>query len=832
MKPLFLLVIVAASPQAAAAQDVAVAQDTRSDPTEETRRVVPGPQYERGGLYRTFFGTHYRDLWTAPVTAPVLDLHTFAGGLKPDELGGGQQTRSLDLKGADGRTYVFRSLDKDPTPAVPPMLRETVAHRLIQDAISAGYPGGPLVAARLLRSAGVLHVTPTLVVMPDDRALGKYRREFAGMLGYVEEKADDGFARADEVVDSDELLDSLNAGPDNQVDARAFLRARLMDQLMGDWDRHRDQWKWAAAEHGDRTVWRPIPRDRDQAFVRYDGLFLKLARQAHPKLVVFQPDYPKLLGLTWNGRDLDRRLLSGLSWADFDSIAGDLVVRISDAAIDSALAGLPQSFQGQWLDFTRTALIARRDALPAQARAYYRQLARDVDVVASAQADWAEVEREEDGGLTLSLRSDPGGSVFFERRFLPDETEEVRLYLGGGGDHLTVTGADRGGVRLRVIRDPAAELVGVDAPAVDVHDPEIPHDLNLGDPIEANIPPRDWGTSKGVGPRFAYDPDLGILVGGAATRTDYAFRKEPYGSKVRLGGEYATGAEGFRFTFDADIPRTDPGHRFLVSFAASELDVVRFAGLGNETPAPAERSDYDVHQWRFTVAPAYEYSAAEHVQLTMGPILRYTTTSLDPGQVIGAERPLGATGFGRLGAAADLSAEVPDTTRPEPRAKLEVGASAFAPVWSADRSFGDLHAEAAVHLPLVGAAGPWLALRLGGKRVWGEFPYDEAAFLGGQHTLRGYLYQRFAGDASLYGGAELRQAIGWVFRHSVPTQVGILALADAGRVWADGTESTRVHASAGGGVWLAFFDARWAVSLTAAHGQEGTRWYLTTGLPY
>ncbi len=66
----------------------------------------------------------------------------------------------------------------------------------------------------------------------------------------------------------------------------------------------------------------------------------------------------------------------------------------------------------------------------------------------------------------------------------------------------------------------------------------------------------------------------------------------------------------------------------------------------------------------------------------------------------------------------------------------------------------------------------------------------------------------------------------------MPTQLGLLALADAGRVWADGTESTRVHAAAGGGIWLAFFDPRYAVSLTAANGREGTRWYLTSGLPY
>ena len=102
MKPLVLFVVLAGAPQAAAAQDYAAAQGSAAAPAEETRRVVPGPQYQRGGLHRTLLGAHYRDLWTAPVTAPVLDLRTFAGGLTPDELGGGQQTRSLDLKGEDG----------------------------------------------------------------------------------------------------------------------------------------------------------------------------------------------------------------------------------------------------------------------------------------------------------------------------------------------------------------------------------------------------------------------------------------------------------------------------------------------------------------------------------------------------------------------------------------------------------------------------------------------------------------------------------------------------------------------------------------------------------
>ena len=74
----------------------------------------------------------------------------------------------------------------------------------------------------------------------------------------------------------------------------------------------------------DGVPWTPIPRDRDQAFARFDGLLLGLARLSAPQLVEFSPTYPSMVGLTWNARVLDRRLLSGLEWPVWDSVATDL----------------------------------------------------------------------------------------------------------------------------------------------------------------------------------------------------------------------------------------------------------------------------------------------------------------------------------------------------------------------------------------------------------------------------------------------------------------------------------------------------------------------------
>jgi hypothetical protein len=41
------------------------------------------------------------------VQVPLLDLETYAGGLTPEELGGGLQTRSLKLKSAEGREFAL-----------------------------------------------------------------------------------------------------------------------------------------------------------------------------------------------------------------------------------------------------------------------------------------------------------------------------------------------------------------------------------------------------------------------------------------------------------------------------------------------------------------------------------------------------------------------------------------------------------------------------------------------------------------------------------------------------------------------------------------------------
>src|SRR3712207_5898989 len=81
-------------------------------------------KYSDPSVFQQFFlGTNYRAVWSTPVKAPVLRLSQT--GLTIEELGGGQQTKSLQLADKEGREWALRSVDKDVTFALPKLLRHT-----------------------------------------------------------------------------------------------------------------------------------------------------------------------------------------------------------------------------------------------------------------------------------------------------------------------------------------------------------------------------------------------------------------------------------------------------------------------------------------------------------------------------------------------------------------------------------------------------------------------------------------------------------------------------------------------------------------------------------
>ncbi|MGB5288152.1 MAG: hypothetical protein WBN42_06645, partial [Ignavibacteriaceae bacterium] len=426
--------------------------------------IIPGERYKASGFYEFWFGAHWRDIWTTPIKVEILDLKNFAGGLTPVKKGGGFQTKSLRFKGNDGRLWKFRSLDKDPTKVLPPELQETIADDLIQDQISSANPFAPFVVQPLLEAVGVLSAEPMLVFLPDENLLGEYKEEFGGMLGIIEEHPDasgededSSFEKALDVKGTYKLLNYLSKKRNQKIDSEEFLKARLMDILLGDWDRHMDQWRWAKYEEADGKVWYPIPRDRDQAFSKYDGVFPALAAYLTPQLNHFGYMYPDMEDLTWNGRFIDRRALTELDKSSWDSVTAFVQNKITDNVIEEALTKLPPEIY----QITATEIIeklkSRRDNLADASNSFYNVVNKYAEVFCSDENDFAEVSRIDDRSTEVSVfKRDKGtgnkkGIPLFHKIFDNEITVEIRIQLNNGDDKAFIYGKCDEGPVVRVI---------------------------------------------------------------------------------------------------------------------------------------------------------------------------------------------------------------------------------------------------------------------------------------------------------------------------------------------------------------------------------------------
>lgn len=416
--------------------------------------ATAGRHYNRhSGFYCLFLGRHYRRVWAAPVRVPVLDLATAApGGLRPGKMGGGYQSISMTLEGSQNREYALRALDKEPSKTLPKVIRPTFVLNVVRDATSAAIPYGALTVPPLARAAGVPHTRPRMVyVRPDETSLGTSSELFRGKIALLEEKYDALASRTPDLagaVDFDggeTMLKQVYRHPAHYIDQPAFLRARLLDVWLGDWDRHEGQWSWAEFhEAGGRVRYLGIPKDRDQVYFRFDdGLIPWLAARPFiaPQFQTFRNEYNNIDGLVYQARFIDQRSLSAMTRADFRRTALDLQRRLPDSVIERALRRLPPAVYALEGARLGAALRARRATLPQAADAYYLTLARSPTLGGTAQAERFVVHRYADSTTVRVFYSakQARDSLYFRRTFFRHETKCISLDGLGGDDIFEVT---------------------------------------------------------------------------------------------------------------------------------------------------------------------------------------------------------------------------------------------------------------------------------------------------------------------------------------------------------------------------------------------------------
>lgn len=857
----------------------------------KTHTVVPGERFRAGGFKRWFYGSDYRKLWTTPIEVEVLDLDSVGGGLTPLRTGGFGQSISLHFTGADGRRYTVRSLDKDPTKRIWDELKNTIADDFLQDMTSALLPTGGLVADSLMEATGILHSKHTPVVIPDDPRLKEYRAEFAGLIGMLQEHPSEGadntpgFAGSDKISGTEKLWEHLEKTPCNRVDARAYLKARLMDFLINDKDRHYGQWRWARFPDGDCYTWLPIPEDRDQAFIDLDGFALTVARRGLPeRLIAFNGNDLSLLGLTFTSWELDREFLAELDRAAWEAVVTEFRKDLPDAVIEAAVRKLPEPYYKIVGETLTEALKSRRDILPEFANRYYQFITRQAEIKATDQNEYVQCEHTPSGDLAvrIGLIAETDGerqAPYFQRTFHPKESREVRIYLRGGDDHAEISGT-QGRIALRIDGgggdDTFTNASEAGNSKTEFYDSRGKNRLVKGkgaqiDETRYKRPPShfslaryalDWGMDPLTLPMFRVTPDLGAFVRVRHSRKYFGYRKDPFSSLHTFGAGLATNGlkpfASYTATFRHLLRNIDA--RFHLKYSGIQL--IRFNGFGNDTQIPDVSSFYKVEQNHFLFKPTFELRSGKHdgamsgseaapihseLIIGLGPIIKYSNTSPEANKdrFIGSldHSVYGTGGFGQVGASGEIIYDTRNNPAYPTRGFLVKAAGTVYPgAWDVESTFGSIDGAVHTYLTAPIPTQPTLALRAGGKKVRGTFPFHESAFIGGpgfagvgvsDSHLRGFRKNRFAGDTALYGNAELRLVLATI-KILVPGEVGLFGAIDAGRVIfdEDSDSADKWHTGIGGGSWLSFLQRRQTLSVAIINGDDLTGVYLRAGFMF
>lgn len=797
--------------------------------TDSVARAIAPEYNDVSGFHRFWLGESYRALWAAPVRLKVFHLD----GYTILQRGGGMQTKSLRLRDATGKEWVLRSIQKYPERGMPANLRATVARDILQDQVSTAHPFASVTVPPLAEALQIPHTNPQIVFLPDDPALGEYRSDFANSVLLFEER-EPGTRDTD---NTPKVQAELQADNDVRVRQKLVLRARLLDMLLGDWDRHEDQWRWQKDGKKHETVYSPVPRDRDQVYYTTSGVlpWILSHQWLKSKFQGFHETIRDINGFNFNARYFDRYFLNGMSEDDWKEQLDYIEHTLTDSLLAAAVRRMPDTIYALSGREIIRVLKIRRATLRTEALKYYRFISQAVDVPASDKHEHFDVVHKDGGRVAVTIyRTHKGGShdkELYHRVFHPEETEEIRLYGFGGEDLFTVSGPAYSPIVVRLIGGSEADTFEVSG---DVHDRRHLYIYDRRD--EANVlPPRAQARLRVAndttvnsydarsfmfnrfGPMFSanYNFDDGIQPRVGLLYERQGFRRKPYAVKHDLQINYSTGRKAFLITYAGDFKEIIGKNDLVIAvYSRGPHNTSNFFGIGNDTEFINE-GNQKIQYYR----SRYDYVNAE-VKLKRPLSPRWKVLGGLAGQFYNCapSNNVGRfidewseahpdAGVYTTRYYAGLAAGIEYDTRDNPTAPTKglywhAAANALTEVTGKNPTLGQITSEMTFYFR--SGEDPWfvLASRLGGGTVVGDPAFFQRMRLGGVNTLRGFHTFRFTGTTMVYYDLELRLKLFDFTSYLLPGSVGLIGFNDVGRVWVKGESSATWHDGYGGGIYI------------------------------
>ncbi len=805
-----------------------------------------------------FFGDNYRKVWSKPVSLQEFNISKEQGGFKILSLGGGKQTKSLKLADKNGKEWSLRTIEKDPEKALPVNLRGTMAQDVVEDMISASDPYAPLIVPTMAKAIGVPHADPKFFFVPDDPALGKYRSLFANKVAMLEER--------DPVPDNDtkstsKVTNKLYEENNDKIDQEAVLKARLLDMLIGDFDRHADQWKWGTEDTGIGKLYIPVPRDRDQAFFNSDGLLVKyLSRQRMRFLQGFDPKITDLKGLNFVARDFDRFFLNGIEENTWRSITDSFVYKLNDQVIDEAVSKYPEEVKPMMAANIAKKLKSRRADLAKQSVDYYKFISREVTVTGSNEEEFFRLTQD---GKNLKLSvyrkeiDNDSSLVAYHRSFDPAVTKEIRLFGLNGNDKFKIDSNVLSPIKVRIIGGKGEDSFNLQGNVrnylydLSTEKNVIVNSSKTRNEMSSDVNVLDY---KSTGHQynqlsfpmfnFGFNSEDGLLVGLGFHARTYGFRKEPYATDQKLTSLVApANGRAYQLRYRGEFNQVLGKNDIILNADFVNPTLNNFFGIGNETQfnkdlkIPFYRVRYKFVETDLLLRRRYN----DLLSISLGPTFYHYWDNYEDNK----SRILGNPASQGLDSASIYSPK----SYLGIKAKMDIvyidnevfptrGITWFTEFRSV-RGLNDnsgkltkIQSDMTIYAKVSDISRVSTVLRFGGGHVFNDkMEYFQALNLGANNYLRGYFKNRFSGSSMLYSSAEMRYKIFKSKSAILPGDVGVLGFFDIGRVWAPYQSSQKWHNSYGGGLYFVPFNLI-MLSATVAMSDESRLFNFTLGTKF
>jgi len=801
---------------------------------------------QRSGFFKYLWGSRYRNYYHTAVTAPIAYLDTLHGGLNFVKLGGGHQSNSIRLADDDERQFAMRSLRKDPLKYLRFIVKGiafneeeykgTLPEGLISDFFTTAHPYMQMVINPMASFVDVNHANTQLYYIPQQDVLKGLNTDYAQQLYFIEERPSDeqlnykGYRRTidekGEITDFEsttDMLEKIKSDESYTVDQQSYVRARVFDMLLGDWDRHEDQWRWAEYETPDGIKeFMPVPRDRDNAFPKFDGAAMDIVQWFVPETRKWQSYGPTIKNTKWlnyNGSRLDKAILTKMTAIDWEQEAIYIQKNLTEEAIDKAFLKLPKEVQDSTSTYIKTSLKQRLKNLAKYAKEYGAYLDERVVLYASEKDDGITIVRLAGGKTEVTFKrllSDKKNEKFLQRTFDAEKTKEIWIYGLGDNDNFEVFGDSDPKIFIRLIGGYGKDDFKIEnRRALKVYDwkhEEIKFEGKNPAKQLSNLYTTNtfhWRYLKPdqniLVPSLGFRTDDGLSIGAKNTYVKRGFNGNPFRQKHTLNAKYFFNFQATELEYSGIFANSIPKWNFeLDGYLSSQRYAQNFFGFGNESNNEENSLGRDFYrarteQLKLSAGMAYHtlrfkalfesFNVAE-----MGDRFfvtdNFDTPIFERQNYVGGETSVyyyndDADDFPTKGLYLGLTAGYKANTA------------------LSDNTFGYFAFRAEIVQKLIPSGNLVLSSKAEYRTNIGEdYFFYHTPTIGGDNGLRGFRDERFAGKSYVFHSSDLRVRIKKYITAVAPITLGAFGGFDYGRVWQPGENSNTWHTSQGIGVWV------------------------------